>query len=745
MKKSNYLLIGFFIVIIFITPFAGINLISKANIPFIISSENNKTTQFTKNKNKYIDKLNSNYFIENKGQIAEETKYYTKYNDLVIEFSNSKINYHTPNNEFQVMFQGANNVSPKSIDCLESVSNYYTNDLIISNVHHYKRIIFENLYEGISLIYKYTSLGLKYDFIVEPFANIEQIAIVFKGLDELQIKTKTLSMFIGDSLILDDKLEAWYEPTRKPIAIEFNKKVCLNFDNIVSFSVMDSYDRSQRIIIDPLICTFSTFYGGSDAEHSTTAGDHGEIDIFVDDDGYIYYTGQSFSTDFATANAFQTTPNGEGDVTLLKMTPDGQSIVFATLIGGSEWDIGTCVNVDSLGNVVLLGVTFSLDFPILNAFQEIHGGDETQKDVFISRFNSTGGLLSSTYFGGSRYDYPYGVVIDNNDNIIYCGGSDSSDFYTKNAYQSIQNGSTDITLTKFTSNCQSVVFSTLYGGNGGESAMDIVQDSEGNFILTGFTVGDNFPTKNAYQSHINGGFGSFIVKFDSSGSLLFATTIDGASYDKGLGIDVDAQDNIVITGGTLSVDFPVANATQTTLAGNEDIFILKLSANGQRLLYSTFLGGGGGEEGQDIKVDSEGNMVVVGLTTSYDFPIVHAFQDLYTGNSDACIVIAAPNGTLLSSSYLGGNNMDKASGLSLDSNDSLIIGGWTSSSNFPTVNPFQSSKNGVNDLFVAKLYLDLTASTVITTTQESQLTIQALFLFISLIGGCFIFRERKKK
>ncbi|NHJ85864.1 MAG: hypothetical protein FK734_10410 [Asgard group archaeon] len=754
MKKSNYLILGFVILIIFITPFVRFNLITKVDSSIRSTIESKNQTQFVDKKISNIDNLY--YFIENKGQFSEELKYYSNYNKLTIGFLNSKVKFLTSNSEFQITFQGSNDVSPKSIDCLVSVSNYYTNEVFISNAHHYKQIIFENLYDGISLIYKYTPLGLKYDFLVDPFANIEQIAIIYEGLDELQINTNSLELCVGDSIIYDDELKAWYERTKEPIDIEFNKKVnSFSNNKIVSFSVKENYDKSQRIIIDPLICTFSTFYGGSNVEHAVTAGDHGECDLFVDDEGYIYYTGQSFSSDFGTTNPFQNLldqnilPGGGGDVSLLKMTPDGQSIVFATLIGGTDWDVGTSVNVDSFGNIILLGVTFSLDFPILNAYQEIHGGDENYKDVFIARFNSTGGLLSSTYFGGSAHDYPYGVAIDENDNIIYCGGSSSTDFFTKNAYQSVLNGSSDITLTKFSSDCQSVLFSTLYGGSSNDFAMDVVLDSTGNIMLTGMVVGDDFPTVNGYQSHITGGFGSFLLKFSSSGSLIFATTIDGALYDKGMGVTVDAQDNIVVAGGTVSIDFPLVNATQTTIGGNEDIFVSKFSADGQELLFSTFIGGGGGEEGQDIKIDSEGNIIVVGLTTSPNFPIKNAFQETYLGEYDACIAIIAPNGTLLSSSFLGGDLMDKAIGVAMNADDSFIVGGWTLSTNFPTKDPYQSSLKGVNDIFIAKFYLDPTPITPTTTPTTSPTTsaglvfgMQTMFLLISLIGGCIIIRKK---
>jgi len=217
-----------------------------------------------------------------------------------------------------------------------------------------------------------------------------------------------------------------------------------------------------------------------------------------------------------------------------------------------------------------------------------------------------------------------------------------------------------------------------------------------------------------------GGFSdAFVVKLNSTGSaLVYSTYLGGSHIDRGSGIAVDSEGNVYVTGGTRSIDFPVVNPLQVACAGPfcEDSFVAKLNATGSALVYSTYLGGSGNEEvfPPDIAVDPSGNAYVIGATTSSDFPTVNplqaqlakcAFSGFHTCDDAFVSKLNATGSAFVYSTYLGGNDDDIGTGIAVDTSGDAYVAGFTSSTNFPTVNPLQAKCAGsfCNDVFVAKL------------------------------------------
>ena len=209
-----------------------------------------------------------------------------------------------------------------------------------------------------------------------------------------------------------------------------------------------------------------------------------------------------------------------------------------------------------------------------------------------------------------------------------------------------------------------------------------------------------------------------VIKADGS-AFVFSTYLGGSDDDRANGIAVDAARNIYVTGGTQSADFPVTDATTcNSCSGLPDAFVSKIKADFSSLVYSTYLGGSLSDEGFAIAVDSSGQSVVTGKTTSTNFPTTtSAFQKtLGTGGSGAVVVGAASDAfvtkynaaatALLFSTYLGGDGADHAVGIALDSTRNVYVFGQTQSSNFPTQNPFQATLQGGSDAFVTELKPD---------------------------------------
>src|SRR5881628_2892634 len=221
---------------------------------------------------------------------------------------------------------------------------------------------------------------------------------------------------------------------------------------------------------------------------------------------------------------------------------------------------------------------------------------------------------------------------------------------------------------------------------------------------------------NASQGTTGGGDDAFITKLSAGGARVYSTYLGGSGTDRGLGIAVDAAGSAYVTGDTFSTNFPTASPLQAAnLGGPDDAFVTKLNAAGSALVYSTYLGGSGPDQGDGIAVDAAGNAYVTGGTGSTNFPTASPLQAL-NGPTDAFVTkLNAAGSALLYSTYLGGSSLDIGNGIAVDAAGNAHVTGFTNSSNFPTCpkdsgpcaiitgSPLQAANGGASDAFVTKL------------------------------------------
>jgi RHS repeat-associated protein len=315
-------------------------------------------------------------------------------------------------------------------------------------------------------------------------------------------------------------------------------------------------------------------------------------------------------------------------------------------------------------------------------------------------------LYYSTFLGGSGYDAATGIAVDGNKNVYITGSTASWDFL------GIRRDSArrawdlqDAFVVKLTEDGHSLVYAAYLGGTGLTGGAAVAADTDGNAYLTGSTWSSNYPVVNAFQQKSKGGFDAFVTKLSADGSEIeFSSYLGGRGNDAGTGIAVDKTGRARVTGSTNSPDFPRVRAMQAAPGGDYDAFIAGIAPSGGSLVYSTYLGGEQYDAASAIAVDEGGEVYVTGSTGSRRFPVLRPIQTSLNGRRNAFVAKFDPEAAALSySTFLGGRIADFATGIAVGRDGSAYVAGYTFSTDFPVVSAFQSQARGFGDAFVTKI------------------------------------------
>ena len=610
---------------------------------------------------------------------------------------------------------GQQNASPivEGVNALPAKTSYFTGnrkDRWKTGVSQYERVRYAGVYSGVDLVYYGTGRQLEYDFIVKPEANPRQIQMKFHGADAVRMAAN------GDLLVRAGDREL---TQKKPVAYQIGasgvrQEVACRFRmagrHAAGFEV-GSYDRSRELIIDPPL-VYSSYVGG--------ASDDGITAMTVDRSGIIYVAGYTYSGDISgTDNSFQGTPGGLTDIWVARINPARQgaaAVTAFTYIGGDGTDIPSGLAIGTDGLLYLTGSTMSTNFPMAGSglSQALKG----TKDAFVLKiYPSLDGLIASTYLGGTANESAYAIAVDGS-GVYVTGGTDSTDFpVSSNALQSVTAGGRDAFVTKLDLNLSALVYSTYLGGERTDEGRGIVVASTGRVYVTGWTSSGGFPTVgNAYQGSNQGGGDVFIAGLDlqlGAGALVYSTFLGGSGDDEPRKLALDASGSLLLTGFTLSKDFPTSSgAFQPTNGGIGNAFVVKFDPRlnfKNSLQYSTYLGGADGEAGYDITGDATGKIYVTGYTYSSNFPTTaNSIQPLYGNGCNAFVVkidpaIAGAPG-LVYSTYIGGDNITIGYGVAATSDGRIFVGGFTRERNLKVTDgayqPATPSAVGSGDGFV---------------------------------------------
>ena len=641
----------------------------------------------------------------------------------------------------------------------------------ITDVRSFEKITIKDIYPGIDWVlyssapadllgrsalspYGGAGGGFKYDFIVHPGADPNQIELIYSSLNPLQIDNEgNIQITTELGTLTENAPYSYIKENKEEVATQFQitNQQHITQDNLeyyqtrVNFKFQISNFKSKTLVIDPQLY-WSTFYGAN--------GDEGPMSIDTDHSGNVYVTGYLNSMNFpkqdpGSGSYFQGAfGGGDWEAFILKFDNAGKRL-WCTFYGGSESDSGNSVTTDDNGNVFVTGYTASTDFPLQDAgtfFQGNYGGGLW--DSFILKFDNAGNRLWATLYGDFGADLAASIAADVNGNVFITGWTDSTAFPLQDAggfFQNASGGGLDAFILKFDNNGNRI-WSTFYGGSDNDWGFSIIADVSGNIFITGASASGDFPLQDAgtfFQGSYGGGsHDSFILKFSNTGNRLWSTLYGGSQLELGCALAGDDNGNVFIAGMGNSPDFPLQDAGtffQGTKGGKADAFILKFDNAGNRLWASWY----GGSEDEifrsaydNLAVDACGNVYL-------SFEIFSPGGNLLTkpsceggyydstyngGPTDIFIVHFTNTGALLWATYLGGSGADLRPQLAVDHAGSLFVTGeWTfilgnsGNATYPLTNPgggayYDGTFNGgTDDGFMVKFVtpgLTLNASAI---------------------------------
>jgi gliding motility-associated-like protein len=606
----------------------------------------------------------------------------TKYKDMDIK-----------NHAYKIYFEGSN-PSPQ-IEKAQMGSDY--ENFFIGNdekkwkghVNNYHQIWLKNLYNNIDYEAITSANGIKYNFHVKPNASTESIKLRYEGIDKIRLKEGALIIKLDVNEIIEQKPYSYQLINGKVKEVNCRYKFK---DDVLSFEFPNGYNKNYELIIDPLL-VFA-------AQSGSTADNFGMTATF-DAQGNLYTGGTCFNNGYPiTPGAYSTSftgpvANGNTDVVVTKFNPTGTGLLFSTYIGGASAEIVTSLIVDNSNNLCFYGATGSANFPMTagaydNTFNNglplsfVFNGTTFNNgtDIYIGKFNSTGTtLMSSTYLGGSKND---GVNHVNTLNPLPPPNPPILEYLP----DSLQYNYGD----QFRGEIQVDVFNNIY--------------------IASSTRSSDFPvTANAYDNSLGGQQDAIVAKFNPAlTQLLYSTFLGGGQNDCGNSLIVNNNQEVYITGGTCSPNFPTTPGAYaaTWFAGIADGFISHLSTTSNSLLQSTFVGSAGNNYDQSyiVQTDRNNNIYVYGQSSG-NMPIIPSGTLSLYSNPGKHQFITRFNNTLsnINMSTVFGSNSNNSdispSAFSVDKCGNIYLSGWggnflnnTPMSGMPLLNATQNSTTG---------------------------------------------------
>ena len=579
-------------------------------------------------------------------------------------------------------------------------SFFYGNDATkwASGAKGYSTVVIHNLYEGIDLEIYSENNSLKYDFKVMPGADPSCIEMEYMGASTIKLNDETLTITTPYQTLKESipASFAFCSGHKRTIGSSYRLQ-----GDVVSFD-LEKVEPEESVIIDPLLI-FSTYSG-------SVADNWGNTATF-DDSGNAYsggmtnpIRGEIYLGEFpATEGAFQEESGGGWDVAILKYDSAGHDLLYATHLGGSGTEVPQSLIVNDKGELLILGVTGSANFPVTpNAYDPTFNGGTNHtliggvdfpngSDLFVAKLSADGTqLLASTYIGGTSNDgripsdnalsRNYGdesrgdINFDSKGNVVVSSRTSSDDFPIVHGFSDVYGGgSTDALVFKLSEELDNLLWSTFLGGAGTDVALSIKVDTDDNIYVAGGTNSDDFPTTtDALEPVAPGSVDGWVAHIYSDGdSLISSTYIGTTAYDQVFFMDLDANSDVYLAGQTTG-GYPVTPGIYTS--GQTGQFIHKLSSDLKTSEFSTVINSAGRtlpaisltaflvNDCNNIYLAGWGSPSLVRddndfMLNTQELPITQdAYQKISDGSSFYLMVLSGDASELLYATHLGDGN-----------------------------------------------------------------------------------------
>ena len=634
-----------------------------------------------------------NPFIENKGQFPKQVKAKVNLPSGSLFIEDAKLTYAFYSGEqlaqihdlerknksidahaYTVEFIGkSKKINTELIGQSKFFENYYLGDKSTwaNDVRSYKFVSTKNIYKGINMQFYINEGRLKYDIFIEKNQDPNKIKMKYSGLEKIRI--------IGENLYLTTTVNSIteYSPYAYQIIGGQEVEVACNYKlkkNALSFTFPLGYNENYDLIIDPVL-EFSTYSGSTTDNFGYTAT--------YDNYGFLYAGSTSFGAGYpSTLGAYQinyANSSGGTDVAITKYDTTGTLRIYSTYLGGSKDELPHSMIVNSLDELFVFGTTASSDFP-------------TTSSSFQPNFN-----------GGSAFS-PSGIGV------------------------SFPNGS-DLFVSRLSANGGSLLASTFIGGTGNDGLNTAPQlkynyadevrgeidiDQQNNIYIATCTKSTDFPTTTSFQNSLNGGQEGIIIKMDNQlTSIIWSSYLGGSSDDAIYSLALDVSDNIYVTGGTNSTNFPTTSGAYLTAYQDSlkaDAFITLINSSGSQILSSSYYGTDEYDQSYFVELGSTNDVYLFGQTTTGGTNLVLNATFYVSGASQFIAVFNEDLSNVLRSTVVGtgkGTPDISPTAFLVDVCDQIYISGWGSNLGGPlstlnlpvSANAFQLTTDG-NDFYL---------------------------------------------
>ena len=556
------------------------------------------------------------------------------------------------------------------------------------DIRTFSRVRYESVYRGIDIVYYGNRGRLEYDLIVAPNADPRAIRMAFDGIRSIEVSGE-------GNLVL--RTPSGAVELQKPIAYQdiegartyVDARYRLSRNRQVGFQ-LGGYDRDHTLVIDPVVTLATNLWGSA-------AG------VALDAARNIYIAGTTSTRDLPASVGYQTQLAGTQDAYVAKLNPAGTSVIWATYLGARRaTTLGLGIAVDGAESPYVTGTTTSTSFPITP------GAYRTSGSTFVTKLTPAGsGLAYSTFVPA-----PVSSLAVDSAGHVFLTGTAGLLTTTAGAFQPTKVGLTAPYVAKLNPQGTALPYATYLGGSANDDAKGIAVDASGHVYVVGVARSSDFPTRNPLSAARSGPTDAFVAKLNPTGTaLVYSTYLGGSADERGLAVAANAAGQAFVTGWTSSTNFPTTPGVFQPSIGYPDpsirnAFVAKLDSSGNRLVYSSYLGGRwcmtatvhscfgffGPDEGIDvgtsIAVDAAGFAYVGGYATSTEFPLVDSPQTVSPDGDGWHVPLAArvaPAGDrLVYAAVLGGKVQDgMARQIAIDGSGGAVLVGDTPGALFP--------------------------------------------------------------